>query len=257
MQTKETTNNRYIAYYRVSTLKQGLSGLGLEAQKAAVDRFINNCPDCVIESYTDVVSGRKNKRPELLKAIEASKEHGAKLLIAKLDRLSRNAQFIFALRDSGVDFVCCDMPDANTLTIGMFATLAQYEAELISARTKAALKAYKKRMQAEDPNFKLGSPKGWDKDILDKVIEKRKKEAKKNQNTIMAKKAIKDLINLRLALKESLTIREVAEHLKGYGIKTPKGKNFTPHNVRHVLDQVLLEMGLKRLKKFKKQKVKK
>lgn len=97
-------------------------------------------------------SGKKNNRPQLLAAIEYARKVKATLIIAKLDRLSRNASFIFTLRDSGVDFVCADMPDANTLTIGIFAVLAQHERELISSRTKAALQMKKKQ------GVKLGKP---------------------------------------------------------------------------------------------------
>lgn len=104
----------YIAYYRVSTQKQGISGLGLEAQRSEVGRFIERGGKLLTE-YQDVESGKKNDRPNLLRAIEECKRQGATLLIAKLDRLSRNASFILMLRDAKVDFVCCDMPDANAL----------------------------------------------------------------------------------------------------------------------------------------------
>ena len=134
---------KYIAYYRVSTQKQGMSGLGLEAQKAAVKGFITGAE--VLVEYTEVESGKKDNRPELDKAINHAKQVGGTLIIAKLDRLSRNAGFIFALKDSGVDFTCADMPDANTLTIGIFAVMAQHERELISKRTKDALAAKKAR----------------------------------------------------------------------------------------------------------------
>ena len=129
---------KYVAYYRVSTRGQGESGLGLEAQKAAVAGFVKGV---IVAEYTEIESGKNNQRVELGAAIERAKQEKAVLVIAKLDRLSRNASFIFTLRDSGVNFQCVDMPDANTLTIGIFATLAQHERELISSRTKAALQA--------------------------------------------------------------------------------------------------------------------
>jgi len=130
---------KYVAYYRVSTKKQGESGLGLEAQRTAVQRFTNNCTNCIVAEFTDIESGKNDDRTQLKQAIEAAKKHEAQLLIAKLDRLSRNAAFIFTLRDSQVDFICADMPNANRVTIGIMAVLAQDERERISQRTKAAL----------------------------------------------------------------------------------------------------------------------
>ncbi len=133
----------YFAYYRVSTQKQGTSGLGFEVQQAAVGSFLKGAQPQ--GEYVEVESGKKNHRPQLLAAIAAARAAGGVLLIAKLDRLSRNASFILTLRDSGVDFVCCDMPDANILTVGLFAVIAQHERETISKRTKEALAAKKDR----------------------------------------------------------------------------------------------------------------
>src|SRR6056297_1708444 len=132
---------KFIAYYRVSTKQQGASGLGLEAQKTAVKNFIHSRGASEIPPpFTEIESGKNDDRQELRKAISRCKETGATLLIAKLDRLSRNASFIFTLRDelqqAGVDFIACDMPEANTLTIGIMATMAQHEREIISKRTK-------------------------------------------------------------------------------------------------------------------------
>src|SRR5688572_20704691 len=132
----------YTAYYRVSTSEQGQSGLGLAAQRQAVERFVN-CSDCIVAEYVEVESGKKDMRPQLAAAIAKAKATGSTLIISKLDRLSRNAAFIFTLRDSGVDFIAADMPEANTLTIGIFAVMAQHEREAISSRTKAALAAKK------------------------------------------------------------------------------------------------------------------
>jgi len=117
---------RYVAYYRVSTLRQGAFGLGMGAQRTSVETFTRG-RGLIVDEYKDVESGKRNDRPELMKAIGVCKTEGAVLLIAKLDRLTRNVAFIFALRDSGVAFVCADMPEANTLTIGVMATMAQHD----------------------------------------------------------------------------------------------------------------------------------
>ncbi len=142
----------YIAYYRVSTKKQGQSGLGLDAQKSTAQSFLKE-GDAIIKEFTEIESGKKNQRQQLDEAIKFARNSKSTLLVAKLDRLSRNVSFIFALRDSGVDFVCADIPDANTLTIGIFATIAQHEREIISRRTKDALNAKKAQ------GYQLGSPK--------------------------------------------------------------------------------------------------
>ena len=135
----------FIAYYRVSTKRQGQSGLGLEAQRKAVRDFLSTRDHHLAREFVETESGTRNDRPELQKALEACRVHQAKLVIAKLDRLARNASFLLNLRDAGVDFICCDMPDANRLTVGILAMVAEDEAERISQRTKAALQAAKAR----------------------------------------------------------------------------------------------------------------
>jgi DNA invertase Pin-like site-specific DNA recombinase len=148
--------SNFIAYFRVSTVRQGRSGLGLEAQQHAVDQFIAARPGArlVAPPFTEVESGKLNDRPELLKALLRAKVTGSCLLVAKLDRLSRNAAFLITLRDSGVAFVCADQPEANNLTIGILALVAQNERESISQRTKDALAAAKAR------GVRLGSRTG-------------------------------------------------------------------------------------------------
>ena len=130
-------NNNYVAYYRVSTKRQGESGLGLEAQKQAVNLYAKT-NGCILKEFTEVESGKKDNRPQLDMAIKECKQRNATLLIAKLDRLSRNVSFLFTLKQS-INFVCLDLPDLNTLTLGIFATMAQHERGLISKRTKSAL----------------------------------------------------------------------------------------------------------------------
>ena len=146
----------FIAYYRVSTSRQAQSGLGLDAQKQAVLDFINGNGDQIVAEFTEVESGKRCDRPELNNSLNQCRETGAKLVIARLDRLARNAAFLLTLRDSGVEFVAADMPDANRLTVGIMALVAEDEAERISQRTKAALAAAKAR------GVKLGGIRSWE-----------------------------------------------------------------------------------------------
>jgi DNA invertase Pin-like site-specific DNA recombinase len=134
---------KFIAYYRVSTDKQGKSGLGLDAQRKAVIDYLDGGKWTLLDEFTEIESGKRNDRPELEKALAACKKHRAKLVIAKLDRLSRNLAFIAMLMDRKVDFVCCDNPTATKFTIHILAAVAEHERDAISARTKAALAAAK------------------------------------------------------------------------------------------------------------------
>jgi DNA invertase Pin-like site-specific DNA recombinase len=137
---------KFVAYLRVSTDRQGRSGLGREAQREAVHRFVTSRGGVIIApEYVEVESGRRNDRPKLVQALKRCRLTGATLVVAKLDRLSRNAAFLLTLRDSGVDFIAADLPEANTMTVGVMAVVAQHEREAISARTKAALAAAKAR----------------------------------------------------------------------------------------------------------------
>ena len=145
---------KLVAYHRVSTAKQGQSGLGLEAQQATIERYALSLDAEIVASFTEVESGKNNERPELLKALHTAKVTGSVLVIAKLDRLSRNAAFLLTLRDSGVRFVAADMPAADNLTVGFMALVAQQEREATSKRTKDALQAAKAR------GTKLGNPNG-------------------------------------------------------------------------------------------------
>ncbi|WP_189413656.1 recombinase family protein, partial [Neogemmobacter tilapiae] len=145
---------RLVAYERVSTARQGQSGLGLEAQRKVIEDHARQTGAILAGRFTEVESGRKADRPELGKALHLAKVTGATLVIAKLDRLSRNAAFLLALRDSGVRFLACDMPQANDLTVGIMALVAEAEREAISRRTKEALAAARAR------GTKLGNPNG-------------------------------------------------------------------------------------------------
>ena len=151
----------FVAYYRVSTERQGESGLGLAAQREAVSRFLGSGRSSIslLAEFTEVESGKRHtNRPELLRAIELSRRQKATLVIAKLDRLARNVHFISGLMETGVEFVAADMPQANRLTIHILAAFAEHEREAISQRTKGALQAARKR------GTRLGNPR-WSESI--------------------------------------------------------------------------------------------
>lgn len=143
---------KYVSYLRVSTGRQGKSGLGLEAQRQAVSEFLSQGEGILAAEFVEIESGRRNSRPGLNAALSACRLHRAILLVAKLDRLARNAHFLLGLKDAGVDFVAVDMPTANRLTVGIMAMVAEEEARMISARTRAALAAATAR------GVTLGSP---------------------------------------------------------------------------------------------------
>jgi DNA invertase Pin-like site-specific DNA recombinase len=146
---------KIVTYLRVSTARQGSSGLGLEAQRNAIQAYASARSASIVKEFVEVESGKaSNNRPELLAALHLAKVTGSLLVIAKMDRLSRNAAFLLTLRESGVKFIAADMPDANELTVGIMALVAQQEREAISTRTKEALKAAKAR------GTKLGNPNG-------------------------------------------------------------------------------------------------
>jgi DNA invertase Pin-like site-specific DNA recombinase len=203
---------KYIAYYRVSTVKQGQSGLGLEAQRASVADYLAGVSGELINEYTEIQSGKKNDRPELNKALRKCRLTGATLLIAKLDRLSRNAAFLMNLQDSATKFIACDMPEANNLTVGLMACLADYERVLISKRTKEALKAAKAR------GVKLGNPK------LDQV-------RCTERNT-----EILEVINeIQSNADSELSLRQISKQLNSAGYTTARGKAWQATSVMRVL----------------------
>ncbi len=140
---------QYITYYRVSTQRQGVSGLGLDAQRATVEQYLAGSARTSVGEFIEIETGKGanalEKRPQLCLALEACRKTGAVLLIAKLDRLARNVHFVSGLMESRVKFVACDMPEANDLTIHLMAAFAEYEAKRISERTKEALAAAKAR----------------------------------------------------------------------------------------------------------------
>jgi DNA invertase Pin-like site-specific DNA recombinase len=218
---------RLVAYERVSTARQGASGLGLEAQRKVIEDFAASRGAEVLASFTEVESGRKADRPELAKALHMAKVTGATLVIAKLDRLSRNAAFLLALRDSGVRFVAVDMPEANGLTVGIMALVAQAEREAISRRTKEALAIAKAR------GVKLGNPNGA------ASLRRAGKGGAALRAAVSANAAAfaadlaPVLADIRAAGHTSL--RAIAAELTARGIRTRRGGRWGVGNVRLLL----------------------
>jgi DNA invertase Pin-like site-specific DNA recombinase len=222
---------RLIAYERVSTARQGKSGLGLEAQRKAIDDFAASRSAEVLARFTEVESGRKADRPELRKALDLARLTGATLVIAKLDRLSRrNAAFLLTLRDSGVRFLACDMPEANDLTVGIMALVAQQEREAISRRTKEALAAAKAR------GVKLGNPNG------SAALRRAGKggAALREAVTTNADRFAKDLAPVVEAIRAEglVTLRAIADELRANGMRTRRGGQWRVSNVSGLLARI-------------------
>ena len=205
---------KFIAYYRVSTDRQGKSGLGLDAQRKAVIDYLDGGKWTLLDEFTEIESGKRNDRPELEKALAACKKHRAKLVIAKLDRLSRNLAFIATLMSRKVDFVCCDNPTATKFTIHILAAVAEHERDAISARTKAALAA------AKANGKKLGNYER---------IAKAKCEA-----TAARDEAVRGAI----ADTAHLSTRADADALSRSGIKTASGRRWHAMQVHRVRDRL-------------------
>jgi DNA invertase Pin-like site-specific DNA recombinase len=209
----------------VSTARQGQSGLGLEAQRVAVRAYLNGSP---VSEFTEIESGKVNDRPKLTAAILECRLTGARLVIAKLDRLSRNAAFLLTLRDSGVQFVATDMPDANALTVGIMALMAQHEREAISTRTKAALAVLKAR------GVKLGNPNG---------ARALRGHTDRTNQTAAVKRAADYNAELIIPVIRELqrsgytTLRAVADELNVRGIRTPRHGQWHASSVARTIER--------------------
>ncbi len=217
---------KYVAYYRVSTNKQGYQGLGMEAQHESVASFIDSTGGELIEEYTEVKSGKRNDRPELEKALRKCKLTGFTLLIAKLDRLSRNASFLLSIRDSNIKFVAADMPEANNLTIGLMACLAEYESELISKRTKAALKVAKSRGTV------LGNPRLDEVRSTDVTAAQTARLEKARERN---REILEVISEIQKDTNDKLSLRAIANRLNAAGYTTARGKEWQATSVNRVL----------------------
>lgn len=223
-------NGKFVSYLRVSTAKQGKSGLGLDAQREAINNYLNGGSWEVLKEFVEIESGKNNNRPKLKEALEFCQMTGATLIIAKLDRLARNVAFISNLMESGVEFVACDLPQANKFTIHILAAVAEHEREMISKRTKDALKAAKAK------GVKLGSPQNLNHEARQKGS-KEAVSARKTKANQFAQKLYPMVSNLR---EKGLSLNAIAREFNKNGILTARGKrgNWTPTAVKNLLERV-------------------
>ena len=213
---------RFVAYYRVSTDKQGINGNGIEAQKQSVARYLASLDCELLGSFEEVESGGKNDRPKLQEAIKLAKAKNAVLVVSKLDRLSRNAAFLLQLQDSKLDFVICDMPNIDRFSVGILALLAQKERELISERTKAGMAVARQR------GIKLGNPNAaaaWK--AAQKAIQTRK--------NIFREAALKSIREIESTGITSLN--RIADCMNKRGEKTARSGIWTATAVRRILSK--------------------
>lgn len=214
---------RFVSYLRVSTRKQGASGLGTEAQRKAVTDYLNGGRWQLLSELVEVESGKRSDRPKLAEALRLCRLHGATLVVAKLDRLARDAHFLLGLSKAGVEFVACDMPSANRMTVGIMAVVAEEEARMISARTKAALAAAKAR------GVKLGGARGA---ILSAEARAMGTAARVARAQSRATDLLPVIAEVRAA--GATTLRLVADALNEKGITTARGGRWSPVQVQRV-----------------------
>ena len=213
-------SGKWVAYYRVSTDRQGDSGLGLDAQRKLVADYLNGGSWTLSAEFTEVESGKRSDRPQLTAALAMCKRLRAKLVVAKLDRLSRNVGFISALMDSGVEFVAADMPHANKMTLQVIAVFAEYERDLISERTRRAL------AQAKERGTVLGGPKRLEASALGAAA-----------NKANAERFAANVIPIIREIQASgvTTLRGVAKALNARGVQSARGVPWSPVAVSNIL----------------------
>ena len=227
---------QYIAYYRVSTKNQvGANNisLGIEAQKTAVRNFVGNC-ELILNEFVEVESGKNNNRPVLEKAIQEAERIGATLVIAKLDRLSREISFLFQLRDrvqrSGITIRSLDIPDLNTLNLGIYSTICQHERETTANRTRLALAELKKQGK------KLGSPKNLTLEAIYKGISTVKENARNNDNNRQAQAIIKNCV------AQGMSYNKIATYLNELNFKTRYGHSFQATTVMRLYERLKTDL---------------
>lgn len=234
MPPKPTKRPRFVTYYRVSTGAQGRSGLGIEAQRETVRRFMSGegggWPP--LQSFTETESGRRSDRPQLAKALTACRAHGATLVVAKVDRLTRSQAFLESLRDSGVDVRFCDLPDVKGATgrflLAQMAAVAELEAGLISERTKAALAA------------KVARDGQWNRKAKHRLVPGAGQRAAVEAASEQATKRAADLADFvaQLQADGATSLRAIAARLNEQEIETPRGGQWGPSSVRNLLVRI-------------------
>jgi len=218
---------KFVAYYRVSTDRQGKSGLGLEAQKSAVRSYLNGGAWELVAELVEIESGKRKDRPQISEALRLCRLHGAVLIIAKLDRLARNVAFISSLMEASVEFVAVDFPTANRLTVHILAAVAEHEAQMISERTKAALQAAKAR------GVKLGGDRG----SLPAVAVAGARASALARSHKASSRAYDVAPTIRELQKEGLSLRRVADELTRRRIPTARGGDWSAVAVSRVLQR--------------------
>jgi DNA invertase Pin-like site-specific DNA recombinase len=230
-------NGKFISYLRVSTARQGVSGLGLEAQREAVARYLNGGSWTLVKEVVEVESGKRNDRPAIAEALRLCRLHRATLIIAKLDRLARNVHFISSLMESGVEFVAVDFPQANRLTVHILAAVAEHEAAMISARTVAALTAAKAR------GVELGGQRG--------SIERMAAMAQKGNaaSAIVRSAAVakrnEDLLPVIADIQADgcASPQQIADALNARGINAARGGAWSAVQVRRILARTITSLN--------------
>ena len=223
---------KQVLYFRVSTQKQGRSGLGLDAQREQCHQFLNGGQWEIIGEFVEVESGkRSDNRPQLEKALKLARVHNARLVVAKIDRLSRSVAFISKLMEGGVEFVAADMPEANQLTIHIMAAMAEHERKAISSRVKDSLK------QAKLRGVKLGSPMCY---LTDEDRKNGSKIGAEVRTKIAVAKAL-DLVEIveDINLSGITSLKGIARELTNRGVPTPRGKEtWYPQTVKRLYERV-------------------
>jgi DNA invertase Pin-like site-specific DNA recombinase len=218
---------KFVSYLRVSTARQGRSGLGLEAQRQAVADYLNGGAWKLLREFVEIESGKRNDRPQLENALRLCRQTGATLVIAKLDRLSRDAHFLLGLEKARVDFVAADLPQANRLTVGIMALVAEQEREAISRRTREALAAAKRR------GVKLGNPNGARALLRARRGNRAALDAIRERADLHAATLAPVIDELRA--EGVTTLEAIAGRLNEGGMRTPRGACWYASSVRNLL----------------------